>query len=379
MTERSAVLIRIGEAGVTVRLPGGEEARLAFGSDRDEWHALRGQLASHQTVTTVVPAAATFDLRLPELPRTRRRLRQVVAEIAPVVPGQLVWTRPRQLGPGQPAVTVVRRTWLDERVGLLEGATDLVLEPVAEHNLSPFLYRSPAARHRMTITLAILALPLVALALLRFAPVWREGKTAAVHSAPAGPVAEVFASPSLAATVTALAARLPRNTAFAAMGRDRSGVTTVEADTPDPDLLRTALGGRDLAPGLSDSGRARLMGKVFRLTFGGLLSLPSSSAAESAPPLAAPTAEAAGLAAADHLRALAKGAALELKVRRGEVAPGRVTLGLAVTGPQATVLSFADRLESSQPVMRFSEWRLVPDAAGVRLSGTVVVPWFRAT
>ena len=375
MTGRPAAVIAIGESGVTVRLTGGDEFRLAFGRDPEGWRALRGRLAGCQPIIAVVAATATFDLCMSGVPTGWRHLRRAVAEAAPVVPDQLAWTRPRQLGAGQPAVTAVRRAWLDERLGLLERAAGGVLQPVAEADLAPFLYRSPAARRRLSVTLAIAALPLLQLALLVAVPYWRE--SGGVGSAPGMPAESLFARPGLAASVTALAAQLPPGATFAALGRDRSGAIRVELDTPDPERLRRGLVSRAFMPGLADSGSARLVGKAFRLTFGGVLELPAPPDAGSASPLPAASAAAAATAATARLRALAGNAPLVVEVLPGTAGPGQIAASVSVSGQQAAVLAYADRLESSRPVMRFGEWRLVPDAAGVRLSGTVIVPWVR--
>lgn len=378
MSGRPAVLLDIGETGVIVRLPGGEEIELAFGRDRAGWRALPGMLASRPPVVAVVSAKASFALRLPDQTCTTRQLRRAVAKAAPVSPRQLAWTRPRQIGPGRPEITLVRRTWLNERLALLERETGQVLQPVAAHDLAPFLYRSPAARRRLAVTLAFVALPLLQLAFISAMPDWRgsaTGLTGATSQSGAG----ALAGPGLAASVAAVAANLPPGTTIAALARDRAGILSIDVKTPDPEGLHNALPRRELAPGLAHTGKDRLEGKAFRMTFSGVLALPVQAATARGALLHAKSPAAAAAAATSRIRGLASGAPLTVEALSAQTGPDRISVQLAVSGPQAAVLAYANALESSSPVVRLLEWRLVPDASGTRLSGTAVAPWRRGS
>lgn len=66
--------------------------------------------------------------------------------------------------------------------------------------------------------------------------------------------------------------------------------------------------------------------------------------------------------------------AVSLELVDADDLPGRAATGVIVVGSQAGVIAFADRVEANAPVARFRDWTITADPAGVRLTGTVIVP-----
>ena len=380
MTDPPRPLLTIVEAGLVARVADGHEISLGIDSDGEAWKRLRGQLADHQPIPVVIPTTATFELVLPEVPRGRRQLRHCIGQLAPVVQDQLAWTEPRPGESGEPVVTAVRRSWLEEWIGRIEAKTGLVLRPVAERDLAPFLYRPPLERHRLVVTILVIASSVgVAGGTLGIAGRQERHEAAAPPVTPAAQSA-FFERPGFSATLAPAAVALPPHCAFAAIVHDRSGSTSLELDTADPELLRAALAGRELAPGFVETGQVRLLGTAFRVAFRrAALPWAPATGLRTATPLAAPSLGRAHNTAAQHVSEQARAAALDLRLAPAPAQPDTLMFAFVLTGPQAAVLTFADHLESEPPVMRLIDWRLVPDPAGVRLSGTMAVPWARAS
>lgn len=380
MTDPPWPLLTIVDTGLVAKLAGGNEIRLGIDSDAKAWKRLRGQLAGYQPIPVIITNAATFELVLPEVPRGRRQLWRCIGQLAPVLPDQLIWTEPRPGGSGEPLVTLVRRSWLEPRILRIEAKAGLVLRPVAERNLAPFLYCPPLERRRFVLTISVIALSLgvVAVSLGIAGQQKRHGVAAQPASAAAQTV--FFERPGFAATLARAAVALPQHCTLAAIVFDRSGGTNLELNTADPDQLRSALAGRELAPGFVETGHVRLMGTVFRVTFR-RAARPRALATglRTAPPLAAPSLGRAQNTATQHVSEQARSAALDLRLEPAPAQPDMLMFAFVLTGPQAAVLTFADHIESTPPVIRLIDWRLDPDPSGVRLSGTMAVPWARAS
>lgn len=101
-------------------------------------------------------------------------------------------------------------------------------------------------------------------------------------------------------------------------------------------------------------------------------------------PVALPDAAMAADGAADARSRLA--ARLRAEAIRGGVlieaiVPDRTgpeaiaVVAIRVSGPEKSVIAFADTIERTAPMLRLSDWRLVPAPGGVRLDGRVVAPW----
>ena len=75
-----------------------------------------------------------------------------------------------------------------------------------------------------------------------------------------------------------------------------------------------------------------------------------------------------------RLRDDAAAMAVSLTLDEAAVQSGLIAVNINVIGPQAAVIGFAERVETRAPIVRFSSWKIVPDAAGVRLKATAIAP-----
>lgn len=77
-----------------------------------------------------------------------------------------------------------------------------------------------------------------------------------------------------------------------------------------------------------------------------------------------------------HLRISDDAAAMavSLTLEEAAVPPGLLAVNIDVIGPQPAVIGFAERIETRPPAVRFISWKIVPDAASVRLTATAVAP-----
>jgi hypothetical protein len=166
---------------------------------------------------------------------------------------------------------------------------------------------------------------------------------------------------------------VPPGSDLAEIARDSAGRTSIQVDSSDPESLRAAFSD-NLSAGWREASQSRT-GRGYRTRFvwDGVTNVePSRPAA----PLAALDREQAIALATRALqtKAQSKVVALELNAAHGAAA-APLEFAVRIAGPQAAVLALADEIESASPAARFTEWRLRPEGEGVRLTGTLAVPW----
>lgn len=373
MIETGVVALCLGERHFVARLSETEQISIERG-DRSGWDDLRPALKAQRRLMVRVPEAATFPLALARQPRSRRELRAMLRETAPVVPGELAWTWPRPLDLGGAVLIIVRRPWLDERIAEIERELPTSLHLVVDPTGDALIYRSPAARRRNSISAATVAAALfIAVAALL---VSRPQPDLPVLAAP--PVADAAALPrsaSVAATLLGLGFPKSPEGPAVAIHSDRFGMTTIEVDVADPDLLRLRLEQEGALTRFREIRQVRIPDAGYRVTYRSALA-PASAPGGVAPPLAVSSREEA---IAQVTRRLTSAATVQAIVLRLTPTPGSAAGALEfafdLTGPQPAVLGIIDEIESGRPPARVLDWRVVPDVAGVRLSGTLQVPW----
>ena len=334
--------------------------------------APKEQSASEEFVF-VVPAEAQLTLALPDLSEGHRGLARVLAALSPLPLREVAWTHPFMDEQGQACVILVRRSYLDRETGALAPARQhrLVVRTAAGQRL---IYAPPAVRKRLRVTLAIVAAcALVSLTAL-IATGGRSDVRPALQAKVASAFGPVFARPGMLRSLAAASqGAVPGAalTAIASGGLADTPSLVAEYAVADPDLLRAAMGSETRELGQS------------RLAEGGYLvslAIPAATTGRSAQPVA----RAEVLSASDgptalrlaegRLRGLARAEVLQIALTQQSGKPESLSIGLRTIGPQANVLRFVDAVEGGSPAMRFAEWRLARDPAGVALSGTLLVP-----
>jgi hypothetical protein len=149
----------------------------------------------------------------------------------------------------------------------------------------------------------------------------------------------------------------------------------VELATPDPDTMRAESAGRNMLPNFREVGQARGAQGMYTVTYlreGKSIAMPKGTAS----PLRAADAIEAASQADRALHTLAAEHVVQISLAP-PTTPDDHTLEFDVVfaGPQNEVLLTANQIENGPYPMRFAEWSLVPDPAGVRLSATLIVPW----
>lgn len=323
----------------------------------------------------LVPAENSLRIDLPALPRSRAHLREMIARQAPLLPDELAWTAPTRDADGAHWIVVAQKRWLDQEIGRAERERGQPVEARSAIDGRAFDYRTPWSTREYRRTLIAW---LVALSVLFAVAITRSDEPipASVQSeAPAEPIDPVFARPTLAATLLALTPLLTPDVAIASIARERQGTTIVELLTPDPDALRSDAALRDRIAPFRETGQTRDAGGGYRVRFerGEMRGAATSG---TVPPIPAEDARAALAQAQQVLATQAAAHVIQMsQTPTTSGTGGAVEFGATFVGPQKDVLAFADRIESGALPIRFAEWTLTGEGAGVRLSTLVVVAW----
>jgi len=355
------------EIGETVRVARGDVAGL---------QALCIPGPGQKRLTLHVPEHASLDLILPAMPRTSSEVRLMLRDAAPVATRDLAWTCPRSIDDEGAIVALVRRAWLDPRVAEVEGALGIVPRVIVEPTGHPLIYRSPAQRRRNLVTSAVVGASAV-ISILALALVPPEEPTRPMPS----PLALAGAMPSrtgIIQTVTALGGAAPGPEGLAALSAGSDGRRSVQFLVSDPDALRATLVTIPALRGYREMAQSREAAGGYRVTYTSTRQAQRPIATRSAPILVA----ASRADAVNRVRSLllAEGVRRVIQLRLGGDAAGgsaRLRMRIDAVGPQGALLEFADRIESGIPPALITDWQLQPDPLGVRLTGTVAVPWRR--
>lgn len=153
--------LAIEQAGCRAFLSDGAEMRLAHDDDRAAWLAITPAFNKRQIVDVLVPHWAMMQIDLQTFPQSPRHLHEQLTRLAPVMPSQLAWTQPQISDGANASVTVVRRAWLDQRLGAIERASGLTLRAVTAAGHVPLQYSTPRARLRNRLMASVLVAALV--------------------------------------------------------------------------------------------------------------------------------------------------------------------------------------------------------------------------
>lgn len=367
--------LRIEENGYTVLFAGDDSVHIEP-NDRARWDELRTALHGRRQIALHVPASSCLDLALPALPASGRAARVMLADASPIPLAELAWTHPTRTEVGRTKITLVRRSWLDPRVGAVENAIGIVpyVIVIVEPDGVALAYRSPAQRRRRTVTTAIMSLSAVIAATSLATLPDRQASAASASTAALDPLP---AGEAVAATVAALAVAAPAGAAVARIGADGTGGVSMEVVAADPDTLHTPFSPAATLVGLRKTAQVPHPAGGYRVTYEAQLPA-GRGAAGTAPPMTAASRGAASAAARQHWaeEASRRGVRLRLSVETGAgTAP--LHFVYAAAGPQGRVLGLADAIESGLPPMQLRDWQLRPKDAGVELTGTLTVPWRR--
>lgn len=325
-----------------------------------------------------VPSIHCLELQLPHLPRNDAELLSMLADSAPLMPADLVWTTPAIDDAGIVQIVVARRRWLAPFVAELERERGHKLEVRAETSGLRFLYNSPSRFRQMTITRAFWGFAFVAVLIALAIVLRREDEAASAPRFSYSNVAAidpVFARPNIAATLAELSLGSMPELRFAAISGSRDGALMVELATPDPDTMRAQSAGPAMLPNFREVTQARGAEGMYTVTYlreGRDIAIPRGTVA----PLQAADAIDAALQVERALHTRAAERVVQITLAP-PTAPDDQTLEFdaVFAGPQNDVLLAANHIENGRFPMRFAEWSLVPDPAGVRLSATLIVPW----
>lgn len=193
----SAPSIRIEHSGCTLLRADGSEVRFTSDDDRQAWRLLTPELKAQGSIEVIVPDWASMQIGLPSFPQNARLLREQITCLAPVVVSDLAWAQPQMGEGGKAAVSVVRRAWLDERLGAIERASGLTLRAITADSRQPLLYASPRKRHRSRAVAGVVTAVLVA-ALVASWSMGRPGTVMAQRSAVTSQRGAEKASPPIA-------------------------------------------------------------------------------------------------------------------------------------------------------------------------------------
>lgn len=326
----------------------------------------------------IVPAENSLTIDLSEMPRSKRQLRRLIGQVAPLLPEDLAWTPPMIDSEGRVTTIVARRRWLDEYVGNLERHRGRYLNACSEVGGYRFGYRTPEAIRQAFTTHAVWGVSL-ALILIGSVTIARDGahgpSDEGIEQALPGIVEPAFTRPTLAATVMALPPDLTGDLMVAAIGRERHGAIVVELLTPDPDALRDAIAERGALSNFRETGQTRDAGGGYLVRYE--RAAPGiGSATRTALPIKAVDAADARTQAQRALATYAAARVVEMSLSPpAPRADGVVELDVGFVGPQSDVLALADQIESGTMPMRIAEWTMSPVPAGVRLMAVIVVPW----
>ncbi len=227
----SAPSIRIEHSGCTLLRADGSEVRFTRDDDRQVWRLLTPELKAQGPIEVIVPDWASMQIGLPSFPQNARLLREQIISLAPVVVSDLAWAQPQMGEDGKAAVSVVRRAWLDERLGAIERASGLTLRAVTAASRQPLLYAPPRRRQRSRAVAGVMAAVLVA-ALLASWTMSRPGPVIAQR----GPVTSQSGAEKAAPPIA-----VPPNSAVV---RDPPAIVGIVGRLPDGAevLVRTAPG-----------------------------------------------------------------------------------------------------------------------------------------
>jgi hypothetical protein len=344
--------------------------------DAAGWQSLRELLKCQQRLSVRIPEWATLPVTLPWHPTTRAELRAMLNDASPLDPSKLAWTEPHAREDGSASTILVRRDFLDEHVGSLEQSLAIMPQVILEPSGKRLNYRLPSERRRNTVTAAIVGGSL-AVSLAALAIAWVEAKPTPALPADLS-MASLPQTPSIAATLLKLDLGRLSSAQLSAVSSDRSGVITVEVVTNDLAALQEELRGRAAESSYRMAASDVTPAGAARLTFSPAAAVIVPSARLAPVLTAASEPQALAIVAQQlHTVARARGARLRLVESVGS-RPGQLEFSVDLTGTEAAVLAVAQDAESGAPPKRFREWRLEGDAAGLRLTGTLMVPWMAA-
>lgn len=318
----------------------------------------------------VVPADSLLTIALPELPKGNRALERLLEARSPLPMREIAWTAPYRDGDGQVRVALARRAYLDREAGALPYARQqrLVIRTAAGQRL---FYTAPAARRRMRTTFAVVAAcACISLAGLIATRAESNAQPLSVTHG-SNPFASVFAGPGVLMSLAAASQGVPPDATLSAIASDGSADTAfliADYAVDDPDTLRAAVG-----DAMRELGQTRLAEGGYVVS----LAIPAAISAQSVarvPILAAEDLADARLRAEQQLRARATSEVLQIAMTEQPSESGSLSIGLRTVGAQANVLAFIGAVEGGRPAMRFADWRLERDPAGMALSGTLLIP-----
>ena len=347
------------------------EAIAANSASPDQSDQATGRSRGERSTLVAAPDAQLL-LALPELPQGRRAFRRVLAARSPLPLREVAWTRPFINEMGQARVVLVRRAYLDREAGALSyaGQQRLVAQTADGRRL---LYTAPAARRRLQTTLAIVALcAVVSIAVLISG---RAEPKANVPPSSVGrtvdPFQPVFARAGVLRSLAAAAQDVPDGATLTAVATgDAQDTVPIVAEyaVDDPDALRHAVG-----PSIRELGQSRQAQGGYVVSLG-LPAVHASQTMDTVPILRALDTQEARSRVDERLRSLASGEVLQIALTEQHHDRQSLSIGLRTVGPQANVLSFVGAIEGGRPAMRFADWRVERDPAGVAFSGTLLVP-----
>ncbi|MEO6153948.1 MAG: hypothetical protein ABIT09_05530 [Croceibacterium sp.] len=375
MMQDGLLSLAIAADGYRVLRDGTDEMWVRSGEPED-WGAVRAMTAGQRDIAVRIAESDTLVLTLAAMPRSRHELRALVSAAAPILPGELAWTEARALVEGGAETQVVRRAWLAPKVNELERELPHRLRLLVEPTGAALWYRSPAARSRNLMTGAVvgaaLAISIAAIAMAR-----HSSRDAVTYLALPG-VAVAPQSAGLSAILTRLVPLLPPGAQLMGIARDRRGMLSVGVATVDPDGLR-ATAGDTFIQHWRETGRGQIPGSGYRVDFT-LIGMGDLVPARAARALFAATRAEAEQTARSAILAVPRDRAVVAELNPG-ISPeaGPLVFAMRIAGPQGGVLALADRIESGLPPARFVEWRLEPQASGIRLTGTLELPWRTAS
>lgn len=342
--------------------------------DLNSWTELRMAIGRNAALAIIVDDAATYEVELPSLPKSRRKLKEMLAVCSPVLLKSIAWSSPATALEGRKVTAaVVQADWLDPRVEQIECQLMPASITVRNESGRTFDYTSVPERRRRRASFAFVGfatcLTLMAILFALWSSVRSSSGRETTH-------ADIFARPGVVETISTLSRASSSEIQFRTVAMDSRGQLAVTIDTDQPaGMLRVVSKELPQAVALTSTER------------GG-----ASVLAFSHPPLrtgGGPVRSAPALAATDKAKAtrLMLSSIVDMAHQAGvttRIAPIEqshdyyLAWSLTAIGSSGNVLAFVQNLESSEPVARLESWRLVEDSAGMTLTAKLITPWSKS-